>query len=112
VLVHKNTKKTGKQVVEGIVIPAKWDDDGNVTGVTIHTARERVYSVAETRTGAELLGLIHKTVAASGKLRERLDGSIVINVQAYKIIDASIENSAVAAGAVQELSALATNDPL
>jgi hypothetical protein len=85
-------KRTGKSVIAGIIIPAKWDDTGKVTGVTIQTNDETVYLVERTKTGEELLGLIRQKVEATGKIRERLDGSTLINVHEYKTMDEQFGN--------------------
>ena len=96
-MVKKGKRKSGKPAIVGIVIPAKWDENGNVIGVTIHTDDEKVYFVEHTRTGEELLGLIHRKVEATGKIRERLDGSTLINVQKYKAIQANFNIKAASA---------------
>ncbi|NNK85816.1 MAG: hypothetical protein HKO91_09720 [Desulfobacterales bacterium] len=88
----KQNKKANKPIVEGIIIPEKWDDDGKVTGVTIQTNTENVYLVDHTRVGQELLNLIHEKVKAKGKIRERLDGSMLIAVQSYRKVEEKIEN--------------------
>jgi hypothetical protein len=91
-LMRKQNNKTYKPVIEGIIIPAKWDYDGKVTGVTIQTNDENVYLVEHTRAGEELLDLIHKKVEAKGKIRERLDGSTLITVHSYRKVEEEIEN--------------------
>ena len=87
---EKQNKKADKPIIEGIIIPEKWDDDGKVTGVTIQTNTENVYLVDHTRVGQELLNLIHEKVEAKGKIRERLDGSTLIAVHSYRKADKEI----------------------
>ena len=91
---YKSKKKSIKPQIKGIIIPAKWDEKGSVTGVTIHTFDEKVYFVEHTRTGDELLGFIRKKVEVNGKIRERLDGSTIINVKQFNIIDEDNTNTA------------------
>ena len=91
-MVNRPKKRTGKSVIAGIIIPAKWDNTGNVTGVTIQTNDEKVYLVEQTKMGEELLGLIRQKVEATGKIRERLDGNTIISVQDYKTIDEPLKN--------------------
>ena len=76
----------------GIIIPAKWDDKGDITGVTIQTNDERVYLVEHNRTGDELLNFIRKKVEVRGRVRERLDGNTLISVQSYEIIAEEVIN--------------------
>lgn len=93
ILMNKQNKKAGSPVIEGIIIPAKWDNNGKVTGVTIQTNDEKVYFVEHTRTGEELLGLIHQKVEAKGKIRERLDGNTLIIIQSYRKVEEAMENA-------------------
>jgi hypothetical protein len=91
-LVNRPKKRAGKSVIAGIIIPAKWDDNGKVTCVTIQTNDEKVYLVEQTKTGEELLRLIRQKVEVTGKIRERLDGSTLISVYTYKKIEEQFEN--------------------
>lgn len=71
-------------VITGIIIPAKWDENGNVIGVTIQTSDERVYLVDHNAKGTELLSLLHKKVRATGKVKKRFRGDFLISVQEYQ----------------------------
>ena len=75
----------GKRIpkIEGIIIPSNWDEEGNIKGVSLHTADEKEYLVEYGGVGMELLTCIHHKVAATGKIRERLDGRLYINVRSY-----------------------------
>ena len=81
--------------IQGIVIPAKWDEKGTVTEVTIQTFDERAYLVERTKKGNELLNFIRKQVEVSGKIRKRLDGNTLINVQRFNLIDDQIQNHSI-----------------
>ena len=89
-MVRKGKKKSNLPLICGIIIPAKWDENGNVIGVTIHTNDESVYIVEHTKKGEELLNYVNQKVEARGKIRERMDGSALISVGSYL----SIENYA------------------
>jgi hypothetical protein len=93
ILMSKQKKKDNKPLIEGIIIPAKWDDNGKVTGVTIQSNDEKVYLVEHTRAGEELLGFIHEKVEAKGKIRERLDGRTLITVQSYRKVEEETGNA-------------------
>ena len=69
--------------IKGIIIPSNWDEEGNIKGVSLHTADEKEYLVEYGGVGMELLTCIHYKVAATGKIRERLDGRLYINVRSY-----------------------------
>jgi hypothetical protein len=89
-----NTKKKSKNsVITGIVIPDKWDADGKIVAVTIHTNDEKVFPVEQSIIGIDLLDLIHKEVEVTGKIRERFDGKTSIGVKSYKIMDEQSESN-------------------
>jgi len=69
--------------IKGIIIPSNWDEEGNIKGVSLHTADEKEYLVEYGGVGMELLTCIHHRVEATGKIRERLDGRLYINVRSY-----------------------------
>ena len=89
---NKVSKRTVKPKIRGIIIPERWDDNGNVIRVAIHTDDEKAYLVEHSRKGKELVNLIHKKVEATGKIRERLDGKILITAQDYRIVEEQFEN--------------------
>ena len=76
---------TGKRIpkIEGIVIPSNWDEHGNIKQVSLHTPDEKEYRVEYGGVGRELLAHIHSRVEATGKIRERLDGRMYINVRSF-----------------------------
>jgi len=78
--------KRSKPLIEGVVIPASWDENGIIIGVSLHTFDEKEYRVELNGLGQELLDLVHHKVEATGKIRERLDGSKQIVVSSYRTI--------------------------
>ncbi len=75
-----------KPQISGIVIAAKWNDKGDVTGITIQTHDEKVYLVEPDRIGYELLKFVRKTVTVCGKIREQEIGPALLRVQSYEIL--------------------------
>ena len=94
---NKVSKRTVKPKIRGIIIPERWDDNGNAIRVAIHTDDEKAYLVEQGRKAKELVNLIHKRVVATGKIRERLDGKILITVKDYIVIEEQFENDMVRA---------------
>ena len=86
-LLKKGKKKSKLPLICGIILPAQWNENGNVIGVTIHTDDEKVYIVEHTKTGEELLNHVNQKVKARGKIRERIDGSLLISVGSYLSIE-------------------------
>jgi hypothetical protein len=69
-----------------VITPAKWDENGNIVGVSIQTLNEEEYIVEFNKIGRELIACLHKRVEASGSIRERLDGKRILKVASYKMI--------------------------
>jgi hypothetical protein len=79
-------KAISRNGIEGLVIPNKWDDNGKVIGIAIHTDKEEIYIVAHNRVEKELLNQLHLKVRIEGKVMERLDGSKLIHVRSFQPI--------------------------
>jgi len=92
-LAKKDTKKSTVPMISGIIIPAQWDENGNVIGVSIHTNDEKAYIVEHTKTGEELLDHVNQKVQVRGKIRERIDGRVLISVQSYFTNENQLETS-------------------
>jgi len=78
--------KRSKPMIEGIVIPSSWDENGTIEGVSLYTSDEKEYRVQLNRLGKELLDHVHHKVETTGKIRERLDGSQQIVLSSYRKI--------------------------
>lgn len=90
---NNNKKKSKNSVITGIVIPDKWDADGKILAVTIHTNDEKIFLVEQSRIGTDLLTLINQEVEVTGKVRERFDGKTSIGVKSYKVMDEQSESN-------------------
>ena len=83
--------------ITGIVLPAEYDEDDNVTAVVISvtitpedsTENEYIenYFVTDNEKGRELLELIDYTVKATGTEDTDEEGYLIFNVTDYKIIE-------------------------
>jgi hypothetical protein len=81
------SKRTHNQTVTGILIPEKWDEKGNVVGLSIQTFDERGYIIKAYKLRKELLQFINQTVAITGKVSERLDGRQIIEASHFGVIN-------------------------
>ena len=79
-------KAIRRNAIEGIVIPNKWDENGRIIGIAIHTSKEEIYLVAHNRVENELVNHLNRRVGIQGKIMERLDGSKLIQVNNFKPI--------------------------
>ena len=80
--------------IKGIIIPSRWDENGSIKEVSLHTDDEKEYHVECSGIGRELLTHIHQKVEASGKIRERIDGYLYISVHSYMTLGETLEEQA------------------
>jgi len=79
-------KAVSRNGIEGLVIPNRWDENGKIIGIAIHTDKEEIYIVAHNRMESELLNQLNIKVRIEGKIRERLDGSKLVQVRNFQPI--------------------------
>jgi hypothetical protein len=84
--------KSKDTVIVGIVVPAIWNEKGQVTGTAINTFDEKEYIVEKDRYGRVLIKLLQKRVEVTGKIREQLDGKKIIRIQTVKSLSNSDQN--------------------
>ena len=60
----KGANKKIMPKIRGIILPEKWNDNGNVISVAIHTDDESTYLIEQNRKGRELLKLVRRKVEA------------------------------------------------
>ena len=83
----KRRTKDNQPLIKGIIIPSQWDDNGKIIGVSINTNDEKEYLIEPAGAGKDLLNLIHQKVAVRGKVRQRIDGNMLIRVTDCKTIE-------------------------
>ena len=71
--------------IRGILIPAEWDEEGNIIGLSIMTVDEKEYVVEEKTKRRGLLDLVRHEVEVRGLAREEA-GRKAILVESYKQI--------------------------
>jgi hypothetical protein len=69
--------------IRGLVIPAEWDETGNVIALAISTFDEDEYIIEKNREEGRLYSLIRKEIEASGIIRDS-KGKKRIEVRDYK----------------------------
>jgi hypothetical protein len=75
---------TETTTIRGIVIPAAWDEKGDVISVAIATYHEEKYLVADNITGRRLMSLLRKRVAVDGVIKDE-DAVKIIYVQTIRM---------------------------
>ncbi|MBU2552011.1 MAG: hypothetical protein KKB20_26610 [Proteobacteria bacterium] len=71
--------------VQGLVIPAQWDDKGNVVGVVVAAYDEQEYLVEGAPKADELLCLVQREVEIVGRFRGTRDGRTVIRLENFRL---------------------------
>ena len=79
-------RKAGNNLItiRGIVIPADWDEKGNVVAVAVSTYDEVEYLIENHETEKELKALIREEVEVSGILREEKSRPIM-KIKKYRL---------------------------
>ena len=72
--------------LQGLVVPADWGDDDQVTLVSILTDDEGEYLVLGDRGGRELTKYIHRRVRARGRLFRDDHGENVLRVEEFSVL--------------------------
>ena len=80
----KKKRPASQYDITGIILANKWDENGNVTGVSVYTDREEIYIVAQNKQIKELVNLLQTKVRVAGKIKEGLDGNNVFYVKTVK----------------------------
>ena len=80
----RNNQEVGLTTITGVIIPAEWDRDGNITGVAISTHDEDEYLVLKHAQGSDLLRWVRKEVEVTG-WAELDRGKKTITVKHYRL---------------------------
>jgi hypothetical protein len=72
--------------IAGIIVPANWDSEGNITGVAIQSYDESEYVIESNDLDRILNQFIHKPVVVTGNIKEHLDSKKFIWVLSIKAI--------------------------
>ena len=70
--------------IEGIIVPVRWDNDGNPIAVALATSQEEelLIDMKSTKAG-ELLGLLQKKVRISGSITKLDNNKKMITIRRY-----------------------------
>ena len=63
--------------IEGIIIPAAWDSDGNITSLAIATGDEQEYLIENHQQIAKLWALLRQEVIVQGSIECRKENKII-----------------------------------
>ena len=71
--------------LQGIVIPADWNDRQELIAAALATADEKEYRIVGNKRGKELLGCLQRQIEATGALERDETGRDTIIVKRYII---------------------------
>ena len=80
--VNISSKRHSMISVEGIIIPSRWDKQGNIVELAIATRNEDEYLVADEDQVTKLMPLLRKEAWVRGILQTK-DGKNLINVTEF-----------------------------
>jgi hypothetical protein len=91
----RSKKRTGRKTVgdtrktvRGILIPADWDEAGNVLAVAVSAPGEKQYIVEQDSLGKELKRFMRQEIQVIGVVRKGRKGWNRIAVKAYELVKA------------------------
>jgi hypothetical protein len=68
--------------IKGIVIPAAWDQEGNIISLAIATDDEQEYLIDPRQKVAKLVSLLRQEVSVTGTI-EQTEKNKIIRVESY-----------------------------
>ena len=83
---RERTVAETSKTVRGIVIPADWDDAGNILAIAVSAPGEKQYIIEQNALEKELKRLIRQEVEVMGVVGKGRKGWNKITVKAYELI--------------------------
>lgn len=71
--------------MQGIITASGWDEENNVTSITLSTADEMEYPIHQDNKGKQLLRFLQKEVVVTGVLDEDALGRKKLRILSYSI---------------------------
>ena len=86
----KNKHSTSKKPIsdiEGIIVPVRWDEDGNPVDVALASSQEEEFLInMKSAKARDLLKLLQKKVRISGSITKLDKGKKIITIRRYQQI--------------------------
>jgi len=74
----KNKSGAAFAKIWGVIIPADWDDKGNVMAIAISTRTEEEYRIKMDHNGEKLKAFLHREAEVSGFLRREKNKMVLV----------------------------------
>ncbi len=82
-----NNNESRLATIRGLLVPAEWDDKGNVTAAAVSTHFEEEYLIEQNAWGEALLAFLRQRVKVSGLVMQNESGKKVITVKNYEVFE-------------------------
>ena len=80
---------SGEQIndIEGIIIPVRWDEEGNPITVALATSQEEEFPInMKNAKGKKLLEFLQKKVRIAGSITRLANNQKMVNIQKFQLI--------------------------
>ena len=83
----KNNRKTNSNtILQGVILPTKWDNNGRAMRISLNTRDEKVYTIDYSGPGKELIQHLRETIEIEGKVFRQLDGALYVKVKQFYVL--------------------------
>jgi hypothetical protein len=82
-----NVVLADEATIKGIVLALDWDDNDNVSAVSIISEDGEEYLVVKNANGKKFLKLVDKDVIVTGSISEDSDGNKVIAINSFEVLE-------------------------
>ena len=72
---------------KGILVPADWDESGNIIAMALSTYSEEEYIVKPNQRGQELFAFLHRKVEIQGFVKMDDCGRKIVTVEQYEVLE-------------------------
>lgn len=86
----KKNKSEKEETLVGFILPSEWDNNDNVTGISISTDDDE-YTVENNKLSEELFDFLDEDVRVTGMVSEERDGTKHITITEYDILELTDE---------------------
>jgi hypothetical protein len=86
----KKNKSEKEETLVGFILPSEWDNNDNVTGISISTDDDE-YLVENNKLGEQLFDFLDEDVRVTGLVTEEKDGTKRITISDYEILELTDE---------------------
>ena len=81
---RENHKPEHRETISGVLTPAGWDDEGQVTEVMLSAIDDEEYLIENSE---KFIDLVHQNIEASGVIRRDRKSFRTINIKRFILVD-------------------------